>query len=67
MEIEPARVDNTDTSRLLSVGREFVGWSIEAVDAMLDTVCPSPTLLTEELRSAPESALGMRELRPEGV
>ena len=67
LEREPVRVDSTETSWLLSVGRECVGWSMETVDARLDTVCPSPTLLIDELRSAPESPLAIRELRAEGL
>ena len=67
LESEPVRVDSTETSWLLSVGRECVGWSMETVDARLDTVCPSPTLLIDELRSAPESPLAIRELRADGL
>ena len=35
---DPVSVDSIETSRLLSVGREFVLWSMDAEDARLDTV-----------------------------
>ncbi len=43
---DPVRVDSTETSRLLSVGREFVLWSTDTEDARLDTVFHSALLAT---------------------
>lgn len=61
LDSDAVNTDSADTSRLLSVGREWE-WSTDAEDARLDAVWPSPTFADEPCSTA-ESTLATREPR----